>query len=251
MDVKEKYKEYLSIKECLEMSDNIEGVYFDFFGTLIDSKYSLTHVWSKIAKKLGTEIEYNDPRIWQGVLKQWRFYDERNYQNKKPTDEQKKELDKIVLDTMGVEVEPGEVVAEEFRTEFMTGRSFRLNPNCITTLEQISSHDIKIGLLSHASASLCKPVLEKFELLKFFDFFVLTEETGYKKDEIEIYEIALEKMSVDDPKKIMHVGDDLYFDVRMAQKIGMTPILFDPRREHDVEDVITIHDLSEVLQCLS
>ena len=74
---------------------------------------------------------------------------------------------------------------------------------------------------------------------------------GYKKDEIEFYEIALEKMSVDDPKKIMHVGDDLYFDVRMAQKIGMTPILFDPRREHDVEDVITIHDLSEVLQCLS
>ena len=232
------------------MSDSFVGVFFDFFGTLIDSKYSLTHVWSRIAKKLGTEIEYNDPLIWQGVLKQWKLYDEKDYHNNEPTEEQKDELNKIVLDTIGVKTDPGAVVEEEFENEFMTGKSFRLNPNCKTTLEQLSSRDIKIGLLSHASPSLCKPVLEKFGLLKFFDIFVLTEGTGYKKDEIEIYEIALEMMNVDDPKKVMHVGDDLHFDVQMAQKIGMVPILYDPRREHNVGDVMTIHDLSEVLQYL-
>ena len=233
-----------------DMSNNFVGVYFDFFGTIIDSKYSLTHVWSRIAKRLGTEIGYDDSRIWHGILEQWKFHEERDYHNNEPTEEQKRELNKIVLDAMGVEAEPGEVVAEEFNNEFMTGKSFRLNPNCKTTLEQISSHDIKIGLLSHASSSLCKPVLEKFELLQYFDIFVLTEETGYKKDKIEIYQIALEKMSVENPRQVMHVGDDLYFDIQMAQKVGMTPILYDPRREHDVKDVITIHDLSEVLQYL-
>jgi HAD superfamily hydrolase (TIGR01549 family) len=234
------------------MNDSFVGVYFDFYGTLIDSKYSLTHVWSRIAKKLGTEIEYGDPRIWQGVQEQWQFYEEKNYHGYEQTEEQKRELNQIVLDAMGVEAEPGEVVAEEFKNEFMTGKSFRLNPNCYTTLEQISSHDIKIGLLSHASANLCKPVLKKFNLLKYFDIFVLTSEIGkgYLKDEIKVYEIALEKMEVDDPKKIMHVGDDLYFDVKMAQKIGMTPVLFDPRKEHDVDDIITIHDLTEVLKYL-
>ena len=84
------------------MSDSIAGVYFDFYGTLIDSKYSLTHVWSRIAKRLGTEIKSDDPRIWQGVLEQWKFYDEKDYHNNKPTEEQKAELDKIVLDAMGV-----------------------------------------------------------------------------------------------------------------------------------------------------
>jgi HAD superfamily hydrolase (TIGR01549 family) len=232
------------------MSVGIIGVYFDFYGTLIDSKYSLTHVWSKIAKRLGIEIAYDDPRIWKGVLEQWRSYDERDYHHNEPTEEQKKDLNKIVLDAMGVEAEPGKVVAEEFKNEFMTGKSFRLNPNCKTTLEQISSQNIKIGLLSHASPSLCKPVLEKFGLLKYFDIFVLTEDTGYKKDEIEIYEIALEKMGVNEPEKVVHVGDDLHFDVQMAQEIGMIPILYDPRREHSIEDVITVYDLSEVLHYL-
>jgi len=231
------------------MIDKFEGIYFDFYGTLIDSKYSLTHVWSRIAKRLGVEIDYKDSRIWQGVLKQWKFYDEKDYHHNKPTQEQTKELNKIVLDAMGVKVEPGEVVAEEFKNEFMTGKSFRLNPNCKTTLEQIKSLDLKIGLLSHASPDLCKPVLEKFNLMKYFDIFVLTSEieTGYMKDEIKVYEIALERMKVDDPKKIMHVGDDLNFDVKMAKKIGMIPILFDPRKERSIKDVIIIHDLSEIL----
>ena len=121
------------------MSNNFIGIFFDFYGTLIDSKYSLTHVWSKIAKRLGTEVEYDDPRIWQGVLEQWKFYDEKNYHHNKLTEEQKKELDKIVLDAMGIKTEPGDVVAEEFKNEFMTGKSFRLNPNCKPTLEQRSA----------------------------------------------------------------------------------------------------------------
>ncbi len=54
---------------------DIIGVYFDFFGTLIDSRFTLTTVWSRVAKKLGTEISPDDKRIWEGILKQNNEYD--------------------------------------------------------------------------------------------------------------------------------------------------------------------------------
>ena len=52
------------------MLKNILGVYFDFFGTLIDSRYAISTVWSQIAKKLGKEISPEDERIQKGILKQ-------------------------------------------------------------------------------------------------------------------------------------------------------------------------------------
>jgi FMN phosphatase YigB (HAD superfamily) len=235
----------------LYMTINFEGIYFDFFGTLIDGRHSIASIWSRIAQKLGKEIEPSDPRILKGIQQQNEVANNMTDNYMEFTNEQRKKLNTIVLKAMGIEDKVSEsFVQEEFGKDFSTGENFRLNPNCRTTLEQIHILNLRAGLISHASPSLCKPVLERFDLLKFFDIFVLTEDTGYNKGQIETYEIALREMGVKKPETIMHVGDDKEMDVRMAQKIGMTPILFDPRREHDIEDVITIHDLSEVLQYL-
>ena len=233
------------------MAEKYIGIYFDFFGTLIDSQYFLTHVWARIAKKLGKEIEFSDPRIEQGILKQLSKFNEKNYFTHQLTQRQKNDLNAIVLKTMGIEIKNTEkLVATEFKEGFSARRDIRLNPNCKTTLEQLSALDLKIGLLSHASSSICKPVLERFELLEYFDIFILTEDTGFSKSQIETYEIALKAMNTGNPEKVMHVGDDVKYDAKMAQKVGMTPLLFDPRHENTKEDFIIIHDLEEVLYYL-
>ena len=58
------------------MTTKITGVYFDFFGTLVDNRSIISSVWSKIAKRLGVEISPDDSRIWEGVRKQWKEFDE-------------------------------------------------------------------------------------------------------------------------------------------------------------------------------
>ena len=100
-----------------------------------------------------------------------------------------------------------------------------------------------MGLLSHASPDLFNPVMKRFEILEFFDIFVYTEEVGYHKNRIEIYEIALDKMKTKHPENIIHVGDDPELDVKMAQRVGMTPILFDPLDQHNFEDIIIVHSI--------
>jgi len=76
------------------------------------------------------------------------------------------------------------------------------------------------------------------------------QEFGYNKSNIESYQIALDAMGVKDPRKIIHVGDDLELDVKMAQKIGMIPVLLDPYNESSLDDVITIRKLPEILNYL-
>ncbi len=234
-----------------KMTKDIVGVYFDFFGTLIDSRYTLTNIWSRIAKRLGVEISYDDPRIWEGI----RIQEEENTRLGKFffdfTKEERFRLYTYVLDAMGVEREGAEkAIPEEFEREFSIGTTFRLYPGCRETLEKIHDKDIKIGLITHASSKLCKTTMKRLGIFGLFDFFILSESVGYNKSQIEIYEIALSKMNTESPEKIMHVGDDLLLDVQMAQKVGMTPIFFDPQKRHAVDDIITISEFPDILKHL-
>ncbi len=233
------------------MTNNITGIYFDFFGTLVDNKSIISHVWSRIAKKLGVEISPDDPRIWEGVRKQLKAFDKLNKRFPDLSKDELHMINSVTLLNMGVNPEGSqEIIRKEFDGEFSSGENFRLFPDCKETLKQIKKTGIKMGLLSHASHNLCKPVLERNGILELFDIFVLTSEAGYHKYQIEIYEIALERMKVKKPETIMHVGDDINLDARMAQKVGMIPILFDPFEMHDVDDIIIIHRFSDILNYL-
>jgi HAD superfamily hydrolase (TIGR01549 family) len=231
---------------------DIIGVYFDFFGTLIDSRYAITNIWSRIAKRLGMDINYDDPKIWAGIQKQWEEVDKladklgKNYMDF--SREERDELNSIVLDTIGIKSEGTTEIVEEFRENFI--KFCRLYPGCRETLKQIKAKNIKIGLHTHGSRENVQSKMKELNIFEFFDIFIHTQEFGYNKSHIEVYQIALGAMAPNDPDKIFHVGDNIDLDVKMAQKIGMIPILFDPYNFYTVEDVRIIRELPEILKFL-
>ena len=233
------------------MKKDIIGVYFDWFGTLVDSRYTLTNIWSRIANKLGKNITSDDPRILEGMQKQLEEYVKQNKLYINLSEEDWYPLNRIVLDTIGVKSQgTNKIISEEFEREFRTGETYRLYPGCRKTLKEIKSRNIKIGLHTHASTEVCQKKMKKWDILKFFDVFIHAQDFGYNKTHIEFYQIALGAMAPNDPDKIFHVGDDLDLDVKMAQKIGMIPILFDPYNIYTLDIVRVIHELPEILKFL-
>ena len=233
------------------MIKDVIGVYFDWFGTLVDSRYTLINIWSRIANRLGKKIASDDPRILEGIQKQLEEYLKQDKIYINLSKEDWNPLNSIVLDTIGVKSEgSNEIVSEEFEREFRTGVTYRLYPGCRETLKQLKARNIKIGLHTHASRELCKKKMKKWRILEFFDIFIHAQDFGYNKSHIEFYQIALGAMAPNDPDKILHIGDDLDLDVKMAQKIGMIPILFDPYNEYMLKDVRVIHELPEILKFL-
>jgi hypothetical protein len=99
-------------------------------------------MWSRIAKRLGMNIDYDDPRIWAGIQKQWGEVDEltdklgKNYMDF--SREELNVLSSVILEFMGIKSEgTSEVVLGEFRENFF--KVFRLYPRCIETLKQIKA----------------------------------------------------------------------------------------------------------------
>ena len=151
------------------MKKDIIGVYFDFFGTLIDSRYAITNIWSRIAKRLGMNIEYDDPRIWAGMQKQWEESNKlaeklgKNYINF--SREEIDKLNSVVLDIMGIKIDgSNEIAGEEFRENFI--KVLRLNPGCRETLKQIKDKNIKIGLLTHGTRKRVQLKLKEFKIFE-------------------------------------------------------------------------------------
>jgi HAD superfamily hydrolase (TIGR01549 family) len=231
------------------MTPDIIGVYFDFFGTLIDSNYAVFNTWSRIAKKLGKEIKYDDPRIWEGMQKQWDEADKLDKSYMNFSQEDWDYLNSFVLDKMGVNTEgTSEIISEEFNEHFL--ESSRLYPGSRETLAQIKAKNIKIGLHTHADRERCQLKLKELQIFEFFEIFIHTQDYGYNKTHIEVYQIALDAMETDDPKKILHVGDNLDLDVKMAMKVGMTPVHFNLYNRPSLESVRSIKKLPELLQFL-
>jgi putative hydrolase of the HAD superfamily len=240
------------------LTSDIIGIYFDFFGTLIDSVYAVANVWSLIASKLGKEIAWDDLRIAEGVKKQHEEYELRKLKSGKLyinlTEDDWNSMNHIVLDHMDVKTEGLNIngvhktINKEFEKHLTIGRFGRLYPGCIETLEQIKDRNIKIGLHTHAPREECQSKLKELKIYEFFDIFIHTGDFGYNKSNIEMYQIALNAMKTSDPKKIIHVGDNLDLDVKMAQKVGMTPILFDPNKEYLLKDIIVINEMPELLK---
>lgn len=239
------------------MLKDIQGMFFDFFGTIINKDQILNTVWSRIAKKHGKNINPNDNRIREGRQKQHKEFRKLTITTSKTHFDLSREdwakLNSIVLVEMGIEgsISPS-LIEEEFQHYFLEERDFQLNPGCKETLEQVNSIGIKLGILSNGSKRL-KMELERFGILEFFDIFILAADLGLNKTYIEVYEKALKAMNTKGLEKIVHVGDDPIMDVKMAQRVGMVPILLDPYnefspQEYDLGDTIIIKELPEILQ---
>jgi len=234
---------------------HISAVFFDFGGTLFDSFPSTSEIWAKIAKRLGVNVKADDPRILKGMALQNEAYDQLREVKKvitfsHLTIEDWKYLDSFVLKELDLDKEGAlDVVFEEFYARI--GR-YLIFPDCKATLQKLKELGLRIGLISNTipkHAHERKPMMAAHGILEFFEVIVLSSEIGFEKPHKKIFEIALKEMGIDNPKKVIHVGDCLYADVIGAQNAGLVPVLFDPLGIKKA-DCVTVRALSELHELL-
>jgi putative hydrolase of the HAD superfamily len=94
--------------------------------------------------------------------------------------------------------------------------------------------------------------LELYALLEFFPVRVYSSDTGYRKPDRRIFQIALDRLGVRGEEAVF-VGDLIKTDIVGARKLGMTTVLKQPwgttRRHHLADHIIRqVSDLPGVLQ---
>ena len=114
------------------------------------------------------------------------------------------------------------------------------------TLEKLSPQ-YKLGIISDEWPS-CENILKAANLHKFFDCIALSCHTGSCKKETAIYLEAIERMGI--PASQTMLVDDSKENLLIAKGLGMVPVLINTASKAKDSDMLTIHSISEIFDCL-
>lgn len=97
------------------------------------------------------------------------------------------------------------------------------------TLEALRPH-YKLGLITNGPSQTQRPKIERFQLAKYLDLLIVSEEVGVAKPDPKIFQIALDQIGLT-PSEALYVGDSLEFDLPGAAAAQLPFIWMNPRHE--------------------
>jgi len=92
----------------------------------------------------------------------------------------------------------------------------------------LKESNYKLGLVADTRIGTYKNVLSKYDLLKYFDCFAISEELGCEKPSPQIFLFALNSLGIEEPeyRNVLMVGNNLKRDIAGANKVGIISIWF-------------------------
>ena len=115
-----------------------------------------------------------------------------------------------------------------------------------TTLEALFGK-IPLGYITNGTTT-----PDKVKMDKYFHISVMPETLNLRKPRREVFLYAAERAGCQ-LHEMMHIGDNLYSDIRGALDAGCQAVWFNPRRranDPDITPTAVIHRLSDVLELL-
>lgn len=119
----------------------------------------------------------------------------------------------------------------------------------------LKNRGMSLGIISNTGRThgdFFRGLLGKYDLARYFDVMMFSNEIGIRKPNREIFLKTLEKMDIS-PEEAMHVGDDSDNDIIGARKAGMRTILVllpgrDPDRGHPDFVVSKVQEVLRVVE---
>lgn len=105
----------------------------------------------------------------------------------------------------------------------------KLNVEAIATLKGMRERVGRVGLISNTGRSpgaALRRLMDKYEILHFFDATIFSDEVGCRKPEKQIFQTAIAQLG-SSPDRTIHIGDDPEADIWGAKQFGMRALLFD------------------------
>lgn len=208
----------------------LKVITIDFWNTLFDSsnsqernKYRNQAIYKTIIEQ---GIEITEKQIRDGISASWAHFNENWIKNMRTP--LPRETVEFFWDFLKIphNDESIEKIVKLFETIILDYPP-QLMPDAGRALE-ILSKKYKIGLISDTGftpGKILKLVMQKNEILDFFEAFSFSDETGVAKPHPEAYLKILRKLDCP-PENALHIGDIEQTDIEGALRLGMKAIRF-------------------------
>ncbi|MBI9019225.1 MAG: HAD family hydrolase [Phycisphaerae bacterium] len=130
------------------------------------------------------------------------------------------------------------------------GKAAYVEPDIVETFEALKQMNLKLCVISNTFVPgyVLDSHLEQIGIRQYFDYWVYSCDTRYRKPRREIYQAALDKLQID-PGQIIMVGDRYKEDVKGPGKLGILGIIkkgvTNNKRKYP-EGTVTIEHISDL-----
>ena len=150
------------------------------------------------------------------------------------------------LDELGIA--DGDGCAVGLYEAFSDRRNYRLFPDVMPSLKELSSLGYEMGVVSNFETWL-DPLLDDLGAAELLPVRAISGIEGIEKPDPELFRLAVERIGVP-ASGCVYVGDSVDFDVEPARSIGMFPVLLDRRERFPTYEgprVTSLEQLSGVI----
>ncbi len=208
----------------------ITGAIFDFDGTLFDSM----HVWKgiryKFFERIGLVLSEEDEEAFRGLyLRESLILAKERFNLKETQEELFARFFEMIKEMYLADTEPKNDIIE--------------------FLEKLKAKGVKMGIATATGEPALEAVLEKFNMLHYFEAIYSTYTVGAAKTEPKVYDVVLEKLGTD--KETTWIFEDALYAATTAKANGYNVVGIYDKSEEKTDELkklvdVYIHNYSEL-----
>ncbi|TCM99470.1 2-haloacid dehalogenase [Paenibacillus sp. BK033] len=144
--------------------------------------------------------------------------------------------------------------AEEFSNRYLgyLGAGAYLIDGAVELVEELRSK-VRLAIITNGIREVQLSRFSKAGVDRYFEHIIVSEDTGFQKPHIGIFDYAFKKLGITDPSRVLIVGDSLTSDIQGGLNSGMDTCWYNPHNKTNTTPVkpkFEIKQLSEVLTLL-
>jgi putative hydrolase of the HAD superfamily len=142
-------------------------------------------------------------------------------------------------------------IANEMADEYVkrTAEHAYLFPGTHELLDYLKAKNYVIAVMTNGFKEVQYPKIERSGIESYFSYIFISEEIGYNKPDIRIFEFALKKMNAE-PEDVIFVGDDYEVDIEGADAASIDQVFFNPHTDPSNGDKPATYRISELKELM-
>ena len=205
------------------------AILLDLDDTVLAFSEGADPCWRRICERFALRIEGLSPEELFDAIKESRAWfwgdSDRHRRGRLRLDGARREIVAEAFDRLHIDAP---ALVNEIGDAYALEREDTIRPfsGAVETLRQLRVRGVRLALVTNGAAEIQRRKIDRFGLASLFDCIVIEGEFGVGKPDERVYRYALDQLDTK-PEETWMVGDNLEWEVRAPQRLGICGIWLD------------------------
>lgn len=143
-----------------------------------------------------------------------------------------------------------DINAQEFSRVYLDylGKETHLVPGAVELCKSLA--DYRLAIITNGFTAVQTARIENSPLCNTFEHIIMSQEAGFQKPDIGIFDYALSKLQATDKDKVLIVGDSLTSDIQGGLNYGIDTCWFNPHVKENKSGIKPTYEIGKLMDLI-